>query len=168
MSDGPERTNSMRMLDQQKVEYQAHYYSAEFHTAEEVAELVGFPPEQVFKTLVALPLSARPRPLLAIIPANRELDLKKLANACKEKKVRMAAHREAESLTGLQVGGISALALLHKRWRVYLDSSASAYPDILVSAGQRGINLQLSVADLVRITGAHTAHITRPPAQPPQ
>ena len=166
MSDGADRTNTMRMLEAQGIPYRAHYFSPDIHSAEEVAAAVGLPAGQVFKTLVVIPVGARPRPLLAILAADRELDLKKLAKAAKEKRIRMAAHREAEALTGLLVGGISALALLQKRWRVFLDSSARDYPDILVSAGQRGINVQLAIDDLVRIVAARVADIARAPAVP--
>ncbi len=71
----------------------------------------------------------------------------------------MASQKEAEALTGLKVGGISALALLDKGFRVYLDASAQAYEQILVSAGERGINLQVPVADLVRLTRARMVAI---------
>ena len=168
MAEPGERTNSMRMLGGMRIPYTAHYFSPEIHSATEVAAALGVPPGQVFKTLVTLPQTSKPRPMLAIIPADRELDLKCLAATVAEKKVRMAAHKEAEALTGLLVGGISALALLQKRWRVYLDASAQDCGEILVSAGQRGINLQLAVDDLIKVTGARLAKITRPPAEAPE
>ncbi|MBN1402274.1 MAG: aminoacyl-tRNA deacylase [Anaerolineae bacterium] len=164
MPDAEHKTNAMRLLEAQGIPYRAHYFSDEIHSAEGVAETLGFPPGQVFKTLVVMPEGGTPRPLLAIVPADRELDLKALAKAAGEKRIRMAAHREAEQLTGLLVGGISALALLQKPWRVFLDSSANAYAEILVSAGQRGINLQLAVAGLVKLTKARVSEISRPPA----
>jgi Cys-tRNA(Pro)/Cys-tRNA(Cys) deacylase len=150
----------MRLLDSRKVVYEVHRFSPDIHSAEGVADALGLPAGQVFKTLVALPTTGRGRPLLAIIPAPHELDLKRLAEAAGEKKVRMATQKEAETLTGLLVGGISALALLNKGFRVYLDKSAAGYAGIVVSAGQRGINLQLSPADLVRLTGARTCPLT--------
>ncbi len=128
----------MRVWRARGVAYEAHYYPAERHSAEEVAVLIGRPPEQVFKTLVVMPLEAKARPLLAVVPGNRELDLKLLAKAAGQKKLRMATQREAESLTGLLVGGISALALLNKGFKVYLDASAEGFERIIVSGGQRG------------------------------
>ncbi|HHX44728.1 MAG TPA: aminoacyl-tRNA deacylase [Chloroflexi bacterium] len=154
------KTNAMRLLDGRRIPYVTHTFSPDIHSAEGVAEVVGMPPEQVFKTLVVLSTAATPRPYLAIIPGHRELDLKKLAQATGEKKLRMASQREAEALTGLQVGGISALALLNKGFTVYLDATAEAFETILVSAGQRGINLELAVADLVAVTGARTADLS--------
>jgi Cys-tRNA(Pro)/Cys-tRNA(Cys) deacylase len=67
----------------------------------------------------------------------------------------MATLRDAEALTGLQVGGISALALLNMGFDIYIDRAAAALDRIVVSAGQRGIDLDLPVEDLVRVTGAH-------------
>jgi Cys-tRNA(Pro)/Cys-tRNA(Cys) deacylase len=160
MLDKSKRTNAMRVLDAKRIPYKAHYYSEDVKGAEEVATAVGLPASQVFKTLVVLP--EKGRPLLAIVPGGHELDLKKLAQAADEKKLHMATQREAESLTGLLVGGISALALLNKGFKVYLDASFKQYAEILVSAGQRGINLQLTGDDLVRATGAHIGDIARP------
>jgi Cys-tRNA(Pro)/Cys-tRNA(Cys) deacylase len=160
VADKTEKTNSMRLLESKKVPYSVHRYSAERLSAEEVAALVDKPPEQVFKTLVVVP--PRGKALLAIVPANHELDLKKLAQAAGEKKVQMATQKEAESLTGLQVGGISALALTHKGFRVFLDASARSQQTILVSAGQRGIQLELGPDDLSRVTNAQVADIARP------
>jgi Cys-tRNA(Pro)/Cys-tRNA(Cys) deacylase len=160
MSAKPEKTNAMRLLDAKKIPYKTHYYSPDIHSADELALAVGMPAGQVFKTLVVMP--EKGRPLLAIVPGDRELDLKKLAQAANEKKLRMATQREAESLTGLLVGGISALALLNKGFnKIFLDVSAKQYDEILVSAGQRGINLQLAVQDLVRVTNARAADIAQ-------
>lgn len=155
-------TNAMRQLDRRGITYEALPFASEIHSAQGVAEALGLPSERVFKTLVALPASGpRPRPLLAIIPGGKELDLKALAGAAGEKRLRMATQREAESATGLLVGGISALALLQKRWPVYLDASARDADWLVVSAGQRGINLRLAVDDLVAVTGATVAAIAR-------
>jgi len=157
------KTNAMRVLDAKKVPYRAaHYGDADaFHSAEEVAALIGLPSAQVFKTLVVLSAKGNSKPILAIVPGDQELDLKALASAAKEKKLRMASYAEAESLTGLQVGGISALALLNKRWKTFLDESATQWPEIAVSAGQRGINLIVQVKGLVKVCGARIAHISR-------
>ncbi len=160
MSDKPVKTNAMRILDAKKIPYTVHTFSPDIHSAEGVAEAVGMPAERVFKTLVVMP--EKGKPLLAIVPGNAELDLRRLAQAAGEKKLRMATQREAESLTGLLVGGISALALLDKGFKVFLDASARNHDRILVSAGQRGINLQLAVKDLEQITRAKLADVARP------
>lgn len=121
--------------------------------AEEIAAWLNLPPGQLFKTLVVL----RPdkgKPLLVMTPADRQLDLKRVATAVGEKKLIMASHAEAEALTHLQVGGISALALLNRGFEIFIDDSALAFSQIYVSGGQRGLDVRLAVADLLRITGA--------------
>jgi len=148
----PLKNNVLRLLEARKVAYQAFSYSEEIHSAEEAAEAMGVPPEQVYKTLVVL--RERGRPLLVMVPGGRQLDLRLLARALGEKKLRMATQREAEELTGLLVGGISALALLNKGFQVCIDASARRHEQVHVSAGQRGLNVRLSVADLIRLTGA--------------
>jgi Cys-tRNA(Pro)/Cys-tRNA(Cys) deacylase len=159
---GP-KTNAMRVLDAHRVAYEAHYYSSERHSAEEVAELIGADPTHVFKTLVVLPESGKGRPLLVMVPAKSELDLKRLGTqpAVGEKKLRMATQREAETLTGLQVGGISPLALLQKGFRIFIDNSTLDLDKIYVSGGQRGVNLSLDPADLIKVTGAMSVATTR-------
>ena len=126
--------------------------------AEEVAQAINFPAAEVFKTLV-VPRPGPGKPLLALVPAPQQLDLKKLAKAAGEKKLKMATQREAEELTGLQVGGISALALLNRGFEVYLDQSAGQFEKIVISAGERGQQIRLGTADLIRLTRARTADI---------
>jgi Cys-tRNA(Pro)/Cys-tRNA(Cys) deacylase len=155
------KTNSMRALEARKIPYEVFTFPPEVHSASGVADFVGLPHDQVYKTLVAL----RPagKPMLILIAGDRELDLKQVAKAVGEKKVRMASHKEAEALTGLQVGGISALALLNRPFDVFIDRPATGLPHILVSAGKRGINLRLAVPDLIRVTQAQIIDATEPP-----
>jgi Cys-tRNA(Pro)/Cys-tRNA(Cys) deacylase len=154
------RNNATRALDAQKIAYVATAYSPDLHTASEIANAIGAPLPQVFKTLVTLPDAPTGRPTLVVIPGTKELDLKALASALGEKKLRMASHQEAEKLTGLKVGGISALALLAKNWRVVLDDTALVYDQIYVSGGQRGLNLCLSPTDFQSVT--HAVPVTLP------
>ncbi len=145
----------MRLLDARRVAYTVKVYdpAREFHSAEDAAALLSAPVETVYKTLVVL-RESRGKSLLVMIPAHRQIDLKLLAKEIGEKRLRMATQREAEHLTGLQVGGISALALLHRGFEVVLDASARALETIHVSAGVRGIDLELSVEDLIAATRA--------------
>ncbi len=143
------KLNSMRLLEQNKIPYEVVAFSDELRDAEEIAEVLGIPPFLVYKTLVVQPESTPNKPFLALIASDRKLDLKALAAMAGEKKVRMAAHKDAEALTGLKVGGISALALTHKNWTVYLDQPATEHQHILVSAGQRGLDLRVPTMALV-------------------
>lgn len=148
------RNNVTRLLDSRKIQYQVFEFPPEKHSAEETAELLGVPSAYVYKTLVVLREAKGKKPLLVMVPAGRGLNLKTLAAALGEKKLKMATQREAESLTGLQVGGISALALLNRGFEICLDGAAQALPYIHLSAGQRGANLRLAVTDLITLTNA--------------
>jgi Cys-tRNA(Pro)/Cys-tRNA(Cys) deacylase len=151
------RNNVTRLLDQRKVWYEpVEYDPGRFHSATEVAEMVGAPPGQVFKTIVVVRDERGKRPLLVVVPGDREVDLKRLAAGLGEKKVRVAPQREAEALTKLQVGGISTLALIGKGFDVVLDRNAEAFGEtgIYVSGGQRGLNVRVRPADLIALTGA--------------
>ncbi len=162
----PVRTNVTRLLDARGIAYTPVTYDAtRFHSAEEVATLIGVPAARVYKTIVVLRADRTGRPLLVLVPGDRAVDLKRLAAALGEKKLRVATQREAEALTGLQVGGISALALLHRRFEVYLDRSAERWAEdgIYVSGGQRGLNIRLRPADLLALTGGRTVDAAGPP-----
>jgi Cys-tRNA(Pro)/Cys-tRNA(Cys) deacylase len=148
-----EKLNSMRLLEANKIPYEVMRYDDGFHDAAEVAALLGVPIDQVYKTLV-VERAGGEKPVLVMIGARQQLDLKKFAASIGQKKVNMASHADAERLTGLKVGGIGALALVHKHWDVYLDKTADALEHIYVSAGQRGINLKVAVKDLVRVLNA--------------
>lgn len=156
------RTNAMRALDARGIPYDVFTYSDAIHSADEVAALLGVPPGWVFKTLVVL---AEPeRRLLVMAPAGRELDLRVVAREVGAKAVHMALQRDAERLTGLKVGGISPLALLDKRFEVYLDVTAAALESLYINGGQRGVNLRLKVVDLLTVTGARVI-VTAPPGE---
>lgn len=160
----PFRNNITRLLDARQVAYQVFELPPNRHSAEETAELLGVPSDHVYKTLVVLREARGKKPLLVMVPAGRELNLKVLAASLGEKKLKMAAQREAESLTGLQVGGISALALLNRGFVICLDRRALDLPFIHVSAGQRGANLRLAASDLLATT--HALIVDTQPASP--
>jgi Cys-tRNA(Pro)/Cys-tRNA(Cys) deacylase len=152
------KLNSMRVLEAQDVPYEIFTYPPTRHSALEVAEWVGVPPHQVYKTLVVQ--RERGKPLLVMVAGDRQLDLKKLAAAIDEKKLYMASQRDAERLTGLKVGGISALALLNRGFDIFIDKAATEQGQVYVSAGRRGTNLRLAVKDLVRVTDARLVEAT--------
>ncbi len=150
--------NVTRLLESHHIPYQAFETPPEKLGALETASILGVPPEQVFKTIVIL-REGKGKPILAIIPGPFEVDLKKLAKAVGEKKLSLPSEREAEQLTGLQAGGISALALMNKGFQVVLDELSGLFDEIHVSGGQRGLNIRLSVKALVELTRALAADI---------
>lgn len=153
-----EKTHAMRVLDARGIAYKTKTYapSGAFHSAEEAATLLGVAAETVYKTLVVLREGvARAKPMLVLIPADTRMDLKKLANGIGEKKLRMATQREAEQLTGMQTGGISALGVLRPAsFEVLIDETAASIETIHISAGVRGVDLALNVNDFVGATAA--------------
>ena len=152
--------NVTRLLDSRKVKYQAYETPAEKLGALETARLLNIDPAMVFKTIVVTREKPK-KPLLAVVPAPASVDLKLLAAALGEKKVHLPSEREAEQLTGLRAGGISPLALINKGFQVVLDSSAQTFPEIHISGGQRGLNIKLPVADLIKLTNARVAPISQ-------
>lgn len=155
------KTNAIRALDARRIPYTAYTYDERLHSADEVAPMLGVPAGRVFKTLVVL--ADADRHLLVMAPGDRELDLRLLARGVGAKSAHMAPQKEAERLTGLQVGGISPLALLDRRFEVYLDAAGAALEELYLNGGQRGVNLRLRVADLLAVTGARVITATRPP-----
>jgi Cys-tRNA(Pro)/Cys-tRNA(Cys) deacylase len=151
-SGGQARTNSMRLLDAHRVQYEVLSFSPDIHSAVEAAAAMGADPSTVYKTLVVE--RAGGKPLLVMVAGDKQVDLGMLAASVGEKKLRLASHSDAEKLTGLQVGGISALALLNKGFDIYIDRAAQSLEWVTISAGQRGLNLRLAVSDLVRMTHA--------------
>lgn len=154
------RPLALKLLAKNRVAHEAVQFDPAVRDAREVASLIGHPPATVYKTLVVEAPPAVPAALV-MLASDRELDLKALAFVLRAKRARMASHRDAEKLTGLQVGGISALALTGRRFPVYLDAPARELSRIFVSAGSRGWDVGLAVEDLVRMTGAQWAEVSR-------
>ncbi|GAA1846825.1 Cys-tRNA(Pro) deacylase [Microlunatus capsulatus] len=122
---------------------------------EEAAAALGVAPERIFKTLVA---DLGGELVVAVVPVARQLDLKALAAALGAKKAAMADPAAATRSTGYVLGGISPLGQ-RTRLRTVVDSSAAGFPTVLVSAGRRGLQVELSPEALVTTTGALTAPI---------
>ncbi|MBF4137041.1 Cys-tRNA(Pro) deacylase [Streptomyces albidoflavus] len=124
---------------------------------EEAAEAMGVSPDRVFKTLVA---EVDGRLTVAVVPVSGSLDLKALATAAGGKKAAMADPAAAERTTGYVRGGISPLGQ-RKALPTVLDASATGHATICVSAGRRGLEVELAPAVLAELTGAVTAPIAR-------
>ncbi len=157
MSAEVKKLNSMRLLEAQGIAYKVHTYDEKITDGVGAAQAMGFPPSQVYKTLV---VQLKDGYALVMIAADQTLDLKRFAKAIGQKKASMPTKRGAEMVTGLKTGGIGALALTHKRWEVYLDEAARQHETILVNAGQRGVNLEMKVDDLVRVLDAKMLRLT--------
>jgi Cys-tRNA(Pro)/Cys-tRNA(Cys) deacylase len=124
----------------------------------EAAEALGLDPARVFKTLMA---EVDGRLAVAVVPVSGQLDLKALARALGGSRAAMAELGAAERATGYVAGGISPVGQ-KRRSRTVVDESALTHPTIYVSAGRRGLDLEIAPADLVRITEAVTARVGRP------
>lgn len=151
--------NVTRMLDARKITYTTFEIPAVKLSAIEVCDFLHMLPEDVYKTIV-LRREKRGKAILAVVPAAREVDPKKLAGFLKEKKISVTTQRYAEKMTGLLSGGISPLALIQKGFQVVIDESALEQENILISGGQRGMQIQLAVQDLIKLTDAKTANIS--------
>lgn len=145
--------NVTRLLDAKGIPYTAHELPAEKLGALEAAQVIGVPPDEVFKTIVVM-REGKGKPILAVTPGPLEVDLKALAKAMGEKKLAVPTQKEAEQLTGLQAGGISPLALIGRGFQVVIDETAQIFDQIYISGGQRGLNLRLPVTALAELTGA--------------
>ncbi len=156
----PKKTNAARMLDRAGIDYELREYivDEEDLSAPHVAEALGLPPEQVFKTLVAR--GDRGGVLLAVVPGSAELDLKALAAASGNRKVELVHLKEVQELTGYIRGGVSPIGT-KKPCPVYLDSSARRWPAISISAGVRGVQILIAPEALVRAIDATEAAITK-------
>lgn len=156
----PAKTIAARMLDQLKIVYELRAYEVDEAEldAVTVARKVDMPPEATFKTLVAR--GDRAGIVMACIPGNAELDLRKLATVTGNKKVELVAVKEIQSLTGYIRGGVSPLGS-KKRYPVLLDEAALGHPRISVSAGQRGLQMILSPQDLQRAAEATLVSIVK-------
>ena len=154
-------TPAVRVLEQGRVTHTLHPYDAEHPSdqghGEAAVAALGADPRQVFKTLVARVDGAL---TVAVVPVAGTLDLKALATATGGRKAVMAVPADAERATGYVLGGISPLGQ-KKALPTVVDESALDFGTVMVSAGRRGLQVELPPADLVRLTKARTAPIGR-------
>lgn len=151
----PITNNVTRMLAAKGVAFETHELPEEKLGGVEAAAILGVDPHQVFKTIVAL----RPdggKPVLALIPAPSQVDLKALGRFLGGKKLQLATQAQAEKLTGLQAGGISPLVLIGKGFEVVVDEAALGFEKIYLSGGQRGLNLSMAPEAVIELARART------------
>lgn len=154
------KTNAARLLDERNIPYTLHAVDVNERdlSAVSMAHALHVPPDQVFKTLVAR--GDKSGVLMACIPGSAELDLKKLAAVSGNKSVVMVALKEVQPLTGYIRGGCSPLAA-KKPYPVSVDESVFLWDTIFVSAGVRGVQLQLTPDDLIRACHALYADVCK-------
>ena len=147
------RTPATMALDKAKVAFEILEYrydpdvdSIGLHTA----QAMGLSPSVVFKTLM---VSASDEVCLAVVPSDRELNLKALAAAAGKKSAAMIKPADAERISGYHVGGISPLGQ-KKRLRCFIDASATTLPFMVLNGGQRGLQVKLAPSDLVAALSA--------------
>ena len=154
------KTNAMRLLEQAKITYQTsqYDYSEEDLSGVHAAEVLGFDPAMVFKTLVTR--GDKTGPVVFVIPVAQELDLKKAAKVSGNKSVAMVHVKELLALTGYIRGGCSPIGM-KKKFPTYVDESALDQTIISISAGMRGKQILLAPQDLLAYLGAKTADLTQ-------
>ena len=153
------KTNVMRLLEKAKIPYEALEYEVDENNLAgvHVAEQIGIPVEQVYKTLVAR--GDKSGVLVFCIPAAKEINLKKAAAAVGDKKIEMVHVKDLLALTGYIRGGCSPIGM-KKRYPVYIDESIRDHEEITISAGARGCQLKLSAKALTDYIGAEICSLT--------
>ncbi len=156
------KTNAQRMLEKEKLPYTAHTYDTQDGLLDgvSVANKVGMPAQQVFKTLVTR--GASKNIFVFVIPVALELNLKAAAKAVGEKSVEMIHVKEITPLTGYVKGGCSPIGM-KKRYTTVIDAAALLRETIVVSAGRIGDQIELTPRHLEQATGGRFADITIQP-----
>lgn len=154
-----EITNAVRLLQSEGIHFELRAYdvaSDQHLSATEVALAIGEDPAIIYKTLV---LTGQVTPyLVAVIPANSELDLKKIAKVSGNKKCEMLPMKELLPTTGYVRGGCSPIGL-KKPFPIFIEEMALLEERIIISAGRKGLQIVITPQDLIRITQAQTADI---------
>lgn len=153
------KTNAMRMLDAAKIPYKILEYTVDESdlSGMHIAEQLNFPPEKMFKTLVAK--GDKTGPLVFCIPVAGEIDLKTAASITQNKKIEMIHVKDLLALTGYIRGGVSPIGM-KKKFPTWIDESALEFDEITVSSGTRGAQLLINRAALLQFVQAKTAHLT--------
>lgn len=153
------KTNAIRLVEQKKISYKEYAYEwQENHLgADAVAAKLGQNPAQVFKTLVAV--GNKTGVIVAVIPGNHELDLKKLAQLSGNKKVEMLHLKDLEQTTGYIRGGCSPIGM-KKLFPTFIDESANDFATIIISAGKRGLQLEIAPSDLAFLVSGKFGDLT--------
>ncbi|MFO0722904.1 MAG: Cys-tRNA(Pro) deacylase [Myxococcota bacterium] len=154
------KTNASRILDELGIAHELREYPVDLEDlrAETVAEKVGLPAEQVFKTLLLRGESSGP--LFAVVAGDAELDLKALAKLSGNKSVEMVPLKEVVGLTGYVRGGVTVLGA-KKAFPAFCDEEIGLYEVVSISAGARGTQILLAPSDYLRATAAKVGGFAR-------
>jgi Cys-tRNA(Pro)/Cys-tRNA(Cys) deacylase len=155
-----DKTNAMRILDKEKVDYQMLTYSSDDGKIDgiSVANKIGKDIKMVYKTLITQGTSKSY--YVFVIPVDTELDLKKAAKSVGEKKVEMIAVKDIMKVSGYIRGGCSPIGM-KKLYPTYIDQSAQLLDAIIVSGGKIGVQIEMGVEDLVKVVKAHLVELTK-------
>lgn len=158
-SDFP-KTNAMRRLDSAKIPYEIMTYTVDENdlSGTHIADQIGIPYEQCFKTLVAV--GDKTGPLVFCIPCDKEIDLKLAASITGNKRIEMIHVKDLLALTGYIRGGVSPIGM-KKKFPTYIDETAILFDRITVSSGMRGAQLLLSVEALLPFVDAKAVALTQ-------
>ena len=149
MKKTSEKTNVMRILDQNKLQYESHYYtSTAAISGMEVASVLNQDANHVFKTLVTVGSSKNH--YVFLVPVNKELNLKKAAKAVNEKSIEMVKSKDLLNLTGYIHGGCSPIGM-KKQFKTTIDISATNCDTIIFSGGKIGYQVEISLNELKKI-----------------
>ncbi|MBA1354738.1 MULTISPECIES: Cys-tRNA(Pro) deacylase [Staphylococcus] len=153
------KTNAMRMLDRQKIKYNVNTYeiSDEHMDGTEVAHKVGIEDKYVYKTLVLE--NSHHQHFVFIIPVSETLDMKAAANAVNEKKLQLMPLDELKNVTGYIRGGCSPIGM-KKQFQTIVDQQATCINSLYISGGERGVQIEMTVDDLIKITNAKVLNVT--------
>ena len=154
------KTNAMRRLDSAKVPYEIMTYTVDENdlSGTHIADQIGIPYEQCFKTLVAV--GDKTGPLVFCIPCDKEIDLKLAASITGNKRIEMIHVKDLLALTGYIRGGVSPIGM-KKKFPTYIDETAILFDRITVSSGMRGAQLLLSVEALLPFIEAKAVALTQ-------
>jgi Cys-tRNA(Pro)/Cys-tRNA(Cys) deacylase len=154
------KTNAARILDGLGMAYELREYTVapEEFSAAVVAEKIGLPPEQVFKTLLCV--TGDKEHIFAVVPGDAELDFKKLAAAAGTRRAEMVSLKDVQPLTGYVRGGVTVFGA-KKDFPVYVDETLELFDVVSVSAGTRGVQVLLRPEDYLRASKATLADLTK-------
>ncbi len=155
-----EKTNAARLLDRAKIPYKLVPYEVDENNlaADHVAQQLGEDINRVFKTLVLE--GDRNGYFVCVIPGNTEVDLKKAAKVSGNKKADLTPMKELLPLTGYIRGGCTSIGM-KKQFPTFFHTTALDFNTIFVSAGQRGLQLEISPSDIISYTRASVADLTK-------